>query len=780
MDNSSLSKNLFFPHYELLKEALLEYIRTKEVAIPESFQIERALQFSFTNKNFDFSILSFPLEPFLSKAVSNITQEIADMLQKANGTQSSPLFEAIGNLNVSKKYVNIALNPSVFKNLLKSFQSSNLFSTSYYSDNFLSQQAKESLPKTMFEYSQPNTHKVFHVGHMRNAALGSALVNIHRALSYEVVAVNYFGDEGAHIFKCLWLLNKRVVKDNLDNLDNISGNMLEYLGDLYSTACRLLGLKSLTSLPYPEYVFKKIKQIESTKETKGLSSVKITIDLDGCEKIIETFIRNKYFDLVINNTQSSFFIAINEKLGDKGDAEYLNLHTYKNSKYKKTAFKKHIKLFKPNFVQKGIKIEVPTVSNTKTTNFISKERAKGEENKVLSDGVNLAEFGAFETVEVSCLDEDLNFSIKEIVTKRKEAVSLIGKEIEINKSKFHTDLWMTTRRWSLENFDEIYNWLNIKFDHLFTESEVSEPAKKIVMEKHEEGIFEKVNGAIGVKLKSGYAVLLKSNGTSLYLTKDLALAALKFNEYQIEKNVYVVDSAQTQHFQQVFEILELLGFKNAKNCLHLPYGQVVLESGKMSSRLNNSIAFTQLKKELEDEIKEKLNKGKFNEYDIKEKEDIIKKVSISTIKYGMLNVEKEKLITFNIKKWTNFQGNTGPYILYTYARIQSIKKQVEINCNKIDWDTVDIKGKEIEVLRKLCGFWSVVGVACFKYEPSLICKGLFEVCQMFSSWYSNKENSIKYETNKERQKFMLQFVEMIGEYVKSGLDILGIKTLDRM
>lgn len=385
-------------------------------------------------------------------------------------------------------------------------------------------------------------------------------------------------------------------------------------------------------------------------------------------------------------------------------------------------------------------------------------------------------------------------------------------------------LWQKTRQWSLDEFKRIYSWLDCRFDVDFFESEVSEPSKHLVQQHYEAGrVFIKDDGAIGADLKQynlGFAMVLKRNGTGLYLTKDLALAQTKFDKFLIDESIYVVDAAQSMHFQQCFKVLELLGYEQAKRCKHLPYGLVVLPDGKMSSRKGNVILFSQLREQLRRQINadflskyelakpideliadaEKVveaaagnveaekqarteltrlldmrRRGGFSADQLAEINRII---SVATIRYGMLNHDLNKDIVFSLGDWTARTGNTGVYMLYAYTRTQSILRDIpEPAGAQVNWSLLN-NAEERALMHELHRYWLVVEDATLSNSPNQICHYLFDLCQSFSRWYETRR--IKAQADPNMQLTCLRFVGCVAKVIDTGLGLLGIKTVDRM
>jgi len=358
-------------------------------------------------------------------------------------------------------------------------------------------------------------------------------------------------------------------------------------------------------------------------------------------------------------------------------------------------------------------------------------------------------------------------------------------------------LWMRTRKWSLDEFHKIYKWVDAHFDHDFFESECSEDSRKLVEEYYAKGIFVKSEGAIGCPLddKLGFCLLLKSNGSGLYATKDLSLARKKFEQFNIDRSIYVVDATQSHHFDQVFATLKAMGYQQAEKCYHLPYGFVKLPQGKMASRAGNVILFSELVKLLAEEINEQVldpirarnakadtaEEEKWSEEELKEAE---RAVSAGVIRYGMLNHDNNKEIVFDLKKWSLASGNTGTYLMYQYARISSIKRKVEypahIKVQDLDFSVLENSATAKSLLFEMSQFQQKVKTVCEDKSPSQLCDYLYGICQQYSKWYCDKDNNIMNCKDDHLKAVRLLFCESVAETIKTGIMLLGIRPLRRM
>jgi len=335
-------------------------------------------------------------------------------------------------------------------------------------------------------------------------------------------------------------------------------------------------------------------------------------------------------------------------------------------------------------------------------------------------------------------------------------------------------LWKKITKWANVGFNETYERLGISFDKYYYESEMYDKGREIVLRGKEDGIFQEKDGAIYVPLES-YGmpdkVLIRSDGTTIYMTQDIFLGMKKFEDYSLNKSVYVVGSEQNLHFKQLFKILELLKVKNAQNCYHLSYGMVYLPEGKMKSREGNVVDADDMIEDMEKLALSEINQ-RHSELDDDEKKRRAHIIGMGALKFFMLRTDPIKDMTFNPEESISFEGETGPYVQYAYARISSIlrkeKPEGDINYN-------DFSKKEHELVRQVADFPNVVKEAYAKYKPSLICRYLLDLAQDFNEFYH------KVPVLKSEQKVAkLHLLGKIRETLKLGLGLLDIEVLEEM
>ncbi len=574
---------------EMLKTAINSCFKESNISLQEIYN-----QLAET-PNFEMGHLSFPCFG-LSKTLKISPAVIAKTL-----SENLPPGDYIEKAFAAGPYLNFFLNFKVLgKREIEKILDNSFFNSPIFANT----------PKTMIEYSQPNTHKVLHVGHMRNLCLGNSLVKIFKYCGYDVLGVTYPGDVGAHVAKCLWYL-KHHYKGTFPNT-----NKGEWLGEIYTEATNKLD-----------------SELGSDKEPQ-------------------------------NRTE----------------------------------------------------------------------------------------------------------------------LTEILKQIETQKGEYF-DLWKETRQWSIDLMETAYKWADVKFDRWFFESEVDSHSLRLAREYFEMGFLTFSQGAIGMDLsedKLGFCILIKSDGTGNYACKDVALAKKKFEEFKVEKSIYVVDERQSLHFKQVFKVLENVGFKQAKDCFHLKYEMVELPDGAMSSRKGNIVPLMELVHNMEKTIKMQyldkyLQDGSWTEAQVNETATMI---ANGAIKYGMLRMDNQRKIVFDMKEWLRLDGETGPYLQYVYARINSLCEKLNFDPNKkVNWSSIENQAEKA-LINKLLIFNNVVEKSLLDFKPSSICSYLFDLGKLFNNFYV--ECPIGKATTEDLKWTRLRLANATGLVMKNGLKLLGIPAPSKM
>lgn len=543
----------------------------------------------------DLAFGCFPLAKALKLAPPKIAQELQQKISADAKDSGDNLFAKI---DAAGPYLNFTFTA---ENIGKNFLNSIL------DQKYFDKKLTEETPKTMIEFSQPNTHKELHVGHMRNVSLGDALVRLHRYSGYDIVSATFPGDMGTHVAKCLWYLKYH----------NEEPAPLEHKGEWLGRMYSLANLK------------------------------------------------------------------LEDEIGTDKEAE---------------------------------------------------NRAQLTE---------------------------------------------ILQELESKKGSFY-EMWQITRAWSIELMQSVYRWLGVEFDQWYYESEVDTPSVEFVKKLYEEGKIEKSEGALGMNLENeglGFCLLLKSDGTGLYATKDLELARRKFQS-NIEKSIYVVDTRQALHFKQVFKVLEKIGFPQAKDCFHLQYNFVELPDGAMSSRKGNIVPLTDLISQMENTVKTEYLARYANDWSKEEINLVASQVAQGAIKYGMLRMDTNKKIVFDMKEWLKLDGESGPFIQYSTARINSLIKKIgKVAEQDIHWELLTHKS-ERQLMQGLMHFHQQVLNATENYKPHSLCTYLYDLAKRFNSFYH--DCPIATAESEDLKQARLALAQCTGLVLQKGLALLGIPSPERM
>lgn len=547
------------------KRALIAIL---EKQIPHKIDYEVLIERPPSVELGDFALPCFGLAKVLKKNPVQIASELAETIED----------ELIERIEVKGAYLNFFLAPA-----------------SYAQHAF---DQEPHLPKErkriMVEFSQANTHKPFHVGHLRNTSIGDALAGVLETIGHEVIRANYPGDIGTHVAKSLW---------QLQQTDKEPGqNKGKFLGKVYVEA-----------------------------------------------------------------------------------------------------------------------------------------NANLEENP-----------------------------------EGKEEVAKILQELEARKEPI-TTLWKETRQWSLDEFEKIYQDLGIHFDVWYYESEEDEPGKRIARELLEEGIAERSEGAVIVDLEEeglGAALVLKSDGTTLYLTKDLSLAQRKYDDYKLDESLYIIDSRQSLHFKQFFAVLGRMGFE--AKLVHVPYEFVSTKEGVIASRKGNVYLYEDLKARMEERVKAETAK-RHEDWTDKQLSEAAHVITNAALKFGMLKVDMNTEIVFDEEEWLDFEGETGPYLLYTYARLKSILRKDEGE-SEADLSRLDTS-EDKQLLGHLDQRWDVLVDAARQYKPTIVARYALKLAQLANEYY-HKHHVLKAEPTVRAARVKL--LESVAETLKDVLKPLGIETLEEM
>ena len=347
-------------------------------------------------------------------------------------------------------------------------------------------------------------------------------------------------------------------------------------------------------------------------------------------------------------------------------------------------------------------------------------------------------------------------------------------------------LWEMMNSWVYAGFDETYKMMGVDFDKIYYESQTYLVGKDKVLEGLDKGIFyRREDGSVWADLtKEGLdeKLLLRSDGTSVYMTQDIGTAKLRFDDYPINKMIYVVGNEQNYHFQVLSILLDKLGFEFGKGLVHFSYGMVELPEGKMKSREGTVVDADDLMEEMINTARDiSYELGKANEMTKEEAENIARIVGLGSLKYFILKVDPRKNMTFNPKESIDFNGNTGPFIQYTYARIRSVLRKAAdegiLLPGQLPTDT-PISEKEEGLIQMLVDFATVVREAGKTYSPALIANYTYDLVKEYNQFYH--DFSILRETDEAKKQFRLVLSANVAKIVKSAMSLLGIEVPERM
>ncbi len=347
-------------------------------------------------------------------------------------------------------------------------------------------------------------------------------------------------------------------------------------------------------------------------------------------------------------------------------------------------------------------------------------------------------------------------------------------------------LWENMNSWVYAGFDETYKRLGVDFDKIYYESQTYLDGKETVLEGLQKNIFyKKEDGSVWADLTADgldHKLLLRSDGTSVYMTQDIGTAKLRFDDFPINTMVYVVGNEQNYHFQVLSILLDKLGFEFGKGLVHFSYGMVELPEGKMKSREGTVVDADDLVDEMIATAKETSQElGKLDGVSEEEANNIARMVGMGALKYFILKVDPKKNMTFNPKESIDFNGNTGPFIQYTHARIQSIlRKAAEQGISIPTTLSADISlsVKEEGLVQQVAEYASIVKQAGDEYNPALIANYIYDLVKEYNQFYH--DYTILKEENTDLKNFRLILSDNVGRVVKSGMYLLGIEVPDRM
>jgi len=348
------------------------------------------------------------------------------------------------------------------------------------------------------------------------------------------------------------------------------------------------------------------------------------------------------------------------------------------------------------------------------------------------------------------------------------------------------DLWKMMNSWVYKGFDETYKKLGVDFDKIYYESETYKTGKDLVLSALRNNVlYQNPDSSIWADLSAeglDQKLLLRSDGTAVYMTQDLGTAVLRHDEYGFSRCLYVVGNEQNYHFQVLKAVLKKMGYEWSAGLFHFSYGMVELPEGKMKSREGTIVDADDLVSEMittAREVSQEL--GKLSDFADTEKDEILRKIGLGALKYFILKVDPKKNMTFNPSESIDFNGNTGPFIQYTYARIKSVFRKADqtgISFDRNNYGNIKAEEKEINLIRLLRRFTDTVSEAADSYSPALVANYCYELSKEYNQFYH--DFSILGEPDPARRNFRLALSKVTSSILCSGMNLLGIEMPERM
>lgn len=415
--------------------------------------------------------------------------------------------------------------------------------------------------------------------------------------------------------------------------------------------------------------------------------------------------------------------------------------------------------------------------------------ATPEKNKIKGDKLVGEYYVLFDKEYKKEINKLIESGISEDEAKVKAPILLEAQEM-LRKwesgDKSVVSLWKTMNNWVYKGFDITYKNLGIFFDKTYYESETYKKGKKLVLEGLEKNVLKrKEDKSVWADLTMhglDEKILLRADGTSVYMTQDLGTAFERYKDYKFDKHLYVVGNEQNYHFQVLKLILMELGYKWSENLMHISYGMVELPEGKMKSREGKVVDADDLIEHMKTTAKEMSKElGKLNDIDKDEAEEIINKIALAALKYFILKVDPKKNMLFNPEESIDFNGNTGPFIQYTYARIQSLLRKAsneKIDLNTLINNKVNLDKKEKDLIRLIFEYPKIVKEAGSLFSPAIIANYVYELVKLYNQFYH--DYPILKEEEKNTMVFRLKVSDLTGKIIESSLSLLGIGVPERM
>ncbi len=709
-----------------LQETLTIHIQS---AVKDLFDLTiEKIEFQATRKEFegDITMVVFPLVKQLKGNPVEIGTKI--------GTYLVENVNDVEKFNVVAGFLNIVISDSFYIDFFNQIKGN---------ADFGKVEPTVGDKAVIVEYSSPNTNKPLHLGHVRNNLLGYSVAEILKASGKKVYKTQIINDRGIHICKSM-LAWQKFGNGETPETSGIKGDHL--VGKYYVKYDKeykdeLEKIRKNAEKIYTDYLESKQSknnQIEST-EVKQFESFVVE------NSSLEVKNKNVLFAIASIALADYFYKKDEKVLGNiAGFAALIAAFTsVKEKKEYKTVFRQI-------------------------------------ESKIIPE-IKKHEFDELNSYQI----------ISKVFEDYKKQSPLVQEAQEMLRKWEAGDaevvaLWKKMNQWVYDGFAKTYESLGVDFDSYYYESNTYLLGKDVVADGLEKGVFfKKPDGSVWIDLTDeglDEKLVLRADGTSVYITQDIGTAIQRVKDYpDVGGMVYTVGNEQDYHFKVLFLILKKLGFDWASHLYHLSYGMVELPSGKMKSREGTVVDADDLMAEMTEtaqSISEEL--GKLDGYSEEEKAALYKTIGLGALKYFMLKVDPKKQMMFNPAESVDFNGNTGPFIQYTYARIQSILRKADFDYNAIalSGTEMELHEKEKELIKQVQLFPEVIQNAAANHSPALIANYTYDLVKEFNSFYQNV--SILGETDHFKKVFRVQLSEVVANTIKTAFSLLGIKVPNRM
>lgn len=590
----------------------------------------------------------------------------------------------------------------------------------------------------MVEYSSPNTNKPLHLGHLRNNFLGYSVAEILKANGFNVLKTNVVNNRGIHICKSM-LAYQRFGNGETPGSTGEKGDKL--VGRYYVEFDKWLRKETIP-------ILRRIYEHNDFSLFAAEEELRLKTQLDKISILEAEF----------NSAMNALDFEAIAKFGNKAEE-----------------FAKHAiaGIMKWKDVPKCFE-ETPYAQLDQKT----KERKQKELQQLLRPVVAIEEKIDEEHTEIKALAQSK--------TELMKAAQQMLLDWEASAPETRA-LWAKMNGWVYAGFDETYRNMGVDFDKIYYESDTYLLGKEIVEEGLEQGVFyRRPDGSVWIDLTAeglDEKLVLRADGTSVYITQDLGLADLKYTDFPMEKSVYIVGNEQDYHFEVLFHILQKLGRPYADGLFHLSYGMVDLPSGKMKSREGTVVDADDLMAEMEATAEETTKElGKIDGFTDEEALALYHTLAMGALKYYLLRVDPKKRMLFNPQESIDFHGNTGPFIQYTHTRIRSVLRKGEAGGENVRAEAIadvpNFHPTERELIFALSQYPQRLAEAGAQYAPSLIAQYAYDLAKAYNQFYA--EVTILGESDAAKRQFRLQLSATVAQTIRLALGLLGVQAPERM